>query len=36
LDHLAVPWDDRQDRYVIGPDHLEHYKATLAWEAGLL
>ena len=34
LDDLPVTWDET-GRYVIGPQHLEHYRQSTAWEAGL-
>ena len=35
LGHLPIAWDDVSGCYVIGPEHLEHYQRSLAWEAGL-
>jgi hypothetical protein len=33
LDDLPIPWDPRTWRYIAGPEHLEHYRQAMAWEA---
>lgn len=34
LDHVPITWDDSAERYVTAPEHLEHYRQSMAWEAG--
>ncbi len=33
VDHVPVPWEG--EKYVISQEHLDHYRQSMVWEAGL-